>query len=236
MLNKFDKINNLQLLCSQRMCTVKDIQAEALLSMSHSFAANYLHIKKESEYQENFKSYILNEEDEEAIDKFMNNLFEYLSEKIITYPRMLDIVDNSTKSPQLYMKAKLVEPINFFYKVLADSLVDRLSYVSNYKEEQTYIPSMLAILIIVDFREKASYKFEKYDFIKNEDLDKLSEIYYRLHKNLKNEQNISMTAPITEQTVIRKMSDVSIFMVEKLLSSDYNKSFKKMSNSKNKKR
>lgn len=228
MQGNFDKINNLQLLCSQRMCTIKDVKAEALLSICHSFASDYIQIKKQPGYQENLENYVLIEEDEKIIDELMNTFYKYLSIKILTYPKMIEYINNANRNTQSFTRAKLAEPINFFYKELTDSFVDRLIYVSNSTEKQTYVPSMLAIFLIIDFKEKASYLFEKYEFIKNQDFNKLSEIYYKLHKKLKAEQNISMTTPITEQTIIRKMSNVSLFMVEKLLSSDYKKSLKKV--------
>lgn len=218
-------INNLQLLCSRKMCTVKDVQAEAVLCMAHSLIANYLYAKEEP--QKVFsKSYLLDKEDENKILIVMKELFEYLTYQILTYPRMQEILNDAGKNPHSTMKARLVEPIGFFYNELSRNMQSRLNYLYEHDEHLIYIPDMLVVMLILDFKEKASYSFAKYEFFKDNDLNELAEIYFKYNSKIRKEQDIEKNAHILEQTNIKKMSHLSMFMIEQLLKSNYNKSFR----------
>lgn len=222
---KPSQLNNLQLLCLQKKCTIQDVQAEAILCMTHSLIANYLYAKDEPDKLSS-DAYLLNKEDEDKIYTFMKNLFAYLNQQILTYPRMQEILDDAGKNPHATIKAKLVEPIGFFYNQLTDAMQSRLVFLYDKDGDLLYIPDMLAIMLILDFKEKASYSFGKYDFFKDNDLNELAEIYFKHNVKIRKEQNIKLNANIQEQTNIKKMSHLSIFMIEELLKSKYSKSTK----------
>ena len=63
---KPSQLNNLQLLCLQKKCTIQDVQAEAILCMTHSLIANYLYAKDEPDKLSS-DAYLLNKEEPIAV-------------------------------------------------------------------------------------------------------------------------------------------------------------------------
>ncbi len=231
---KPSNINNLQLLCSSKLCSVKDVQAESVLMMVHSLCANYFVPKNENDYEED--KYISKEE-KEIILNFNKELFDYLNQKIMSFPRLQVVLNEANKNSQAFIKARLVEPLGFYYNSLANSFIGRLNYLTEKDDKQMYIPDMLALFLILDFKEQTGYTFEKFDYIFKQDLEKIAAIYFKVNYKIKKENNITYSTPLQEQTVINKMQNISSFMIKKLTEAKYNKSVKEVNlRIKNKKR
>lgn len=198
--------------------------------MALTLAANYLNTNLNSKTKE-FEVETAVNEDREKIKLFMTDLFEYLNKTVIPFTKMQQIMENSNRSPQEHMRARFLEPYGFYYNELANSFIERLEYVSKKDKGQSYIPDMLAIFIILDFKNQAGYSFEKYDFIFNAKLEEYAEFYFKFNQEEKKRLGIkSFSVHIQDQPVVRRMSNISLFMIEKLLKSNYSKSTREADN------
>lgn len=219
-------INNLQLVCSRKFCTIKDVQAESVLTMVLTLVANYLHSDPGIKTKEIEVDGVL-ETDKLKIKNFMQELFEYLASTVTPYTKIQEAIALSSRSPIDHMRARHLEPYGFYYNELATAFIDRLDYVSKKEESQAYIPDMLAIFLILDYKEKAGYSFEKYDFIFNADLEGYARFYFEANRKESQKKGLSFRTQIQDQTVIKKMSSMSLYMIDKLLQSNYSKEVRK---------
>lgn len=219
MIKKLDIITNLQLVLSSKFCTVKDLYAEVILIMCHSLIANYL--EDENNKPINSDSLITDEENK-YIYCFMNEIFIYLNQNIINYPRIIQILNASKKTKQDVMKARLVEPYFYFYNIVENAFFSRLDYVTKKTDQKQYIPDLIVISLIMNFKEKAGINcFRKFEYIHNLDFSNVLEIYSKVQLKQKKQYNTKINTPIQEQTVIRKMRHISNYMIDKLLESKY---------------
>lgn len=89
MTKKINNINNLQLLLSSKFWTIKDLYTEVILVMCHTLLFNYLQDEKENKNKIND---VITIEENEYIFNFMEKLFEYLNENILTYPKIQHLI------------------------------------------------------------------------------------------------------------------------------------------------
>ena len=221
MTKKISNMNNLQLLLSIKFWTIKDLYTEVILVMCHTLLANYLQDVKENKDKIND---VISIEENEFIFNFMEKLFEYLNENILTYPRIQQILSNASTSKHNSMKARLIEPYSYFYNVLVNAFTSRLDFVTKEDEKQKYIPDLIIIELIKYYKE--SYylaAFKRFEYIENLDLKTISQIYINVQLKEKESLNISINTSIQEQTMIRKMRNIAHFMVDKMIQTKYSK-------------
>lgn len=219
MTRKLNSTNNLQLLLSSKLCTIKNLQAEIVLIICHSLIANYLEDEKNKPIN---STSLTTKEENEKIYTFMNELFIYLCQNIINYPKILEILNKSDKNKHDLVKARLIEPYYYFYSVIENAFFSRLNYVTKQEDEKEYIPDFLAITLIINFKEKAGENiFRKFEYIHNLDFSNILEIYSKVQLQEKEKYNIKINTPIQEQTIIRKMRHISNYMIDKLLEAKY---------------
>lgn len=212
-------MNNLQLLLSSKLCTIKDLQAEIVLIICHSLIANYL----EDEINKPINSIsLITENENKIVYSFMNELFIYLSQNIINYPKIIEILNKPNKNKHDIVKARLIEPYYYFYNVIEKAFFSRLDYVTKQEDEKQYIPDFLAITLIINFKEKAGENiFKKFEYIHNLDFSNILKIYSKVQIHEKEKHNIKINTVIQEQTIIRKMRHISNYMIDKLLEAKY---------------
>jgi hypothetical protein len=154
----------------------------------------------------------------------MNEIFIYLNQNITSYPRILQIINNTKKTKHDIIKAKLVEPYLYFYNIIENAFFSRLDYVTKQADEKPYIPEFLAITLIINFKEKAGQNcFKRFEYIHNLDFSKILEIYSKVQLKQKEQYNIKINTPIQEQTIMRKMRHISNYMINKLWEARYPK-------------
>ena len=221
MTKKINNINNLQLLLSSKFWTIKDLYTEVILVMCHTLLFNYLQDEKENKNKIND---VITIEENEYIFNFMEKLFEYLNENILTYPKIQQILLNAPNSKHDNIKARLIEPYSYFYNVLVNAFTSRLDLVTKEDEKQKYIPDLLVIELIKYYKETYySSAFKKFEYIENLDLKTISQIYINVQLKEKERLNIGVNTSIQDQTLIRKMRNIAHFMVDKLINTRYSK-------------
>lgn len=221
MTKKINNINNLQLLLSSKFWTIKDLYTEVILVMCHTLLFNYLQDEKENKNKIND---VITIEEDEYIFNFMEKLFEYLNENILTYPKIQQILLNAPNSKHDNIKARLIEPYSYFYNVLVNAFTSRLDLVTKEDEKQKYIPDLLVIELIKYYKETYySSAFKKFEYIENLDLKAISQIYINVQLKEKERLNIGVNTSIQDQTLIRKMRNIAHFMVDKLINTRYSK-------------
>jgi len=221
MTKKINNINNLQLLLSSKFWTIKDLYTEVILVMCHTLLFNYLQDEKENKNKIND---VITIEENEYIFNFMEKLFEYLNENILTYPKIQQILLNAPNSKHDNIKARLIEPYSYFYNVLVNAFTSRLDLVTKEDEKQKYIPDLLVIELIKYYKETYySSAFKKFEYIEDLDLKTISQIYINVQLKEKERLNIGVNTSIQDQTLIRKMRNIAHFMVDKLINTRYSK-------------
>ena len=221
MTKKINNINNLQLLLSSKFWTIKDLYTEVILVMCHTLLFNYLQDEKENKNKIND---VITIEEDEYIFNFMEKLFEYLNENILTYPKIQQILLNAPNSKHDNIKARLIEPYSYFYNVLVNAFTSRLDLVTKEDEKQKYIPDLLVIELIKYYKETYySSAFKKFEYIEDLDLKTISQIYINVQLKEKERLNIGVNTSIQDQTLIRKMRNIAHFMVDKLINTRYSK-------------
>jgi len=221
MTKKINNINNLQLLLSSKFWTIKDLYTEVILVMCHTLLFNYLQDEKENKNKIND---VITIEENEYIFNFMEKLFEYLNENILTYPKIQQILLNAPNSKHDNIKARLIEPYSYFYNVLVNAFTSRLDLVTKEDEKQKYIPDLLVIELIKYYKETYySSAFKKFEYIENLDLKTISQIYINVQLKEKERLNIGVNTSIQDQTLIRKMRNIAHFMIDKLINTRYSK-------------
>ncbi len=193
--------------------------------MALTFCGNYI---MSAENGKKIDTGRISKEEDEKIYEFNARLFRYLSSKVMSFERIEKIMREANSSPQAFIKARLVEPFGFYYNILANSFSSRLKYCTKDGEPQLYVPDLLAIYTILDFKHKTGYTFDKFDYIKNIDFEEMLKIYHKVHAKDKVEKQLTYRTHIQEQTVVKKMVEISIFMIDKLTTSSYNKSVKEV--------
>lgn len=221
MTKKINNINNLQLLLSSKFWTIKDLYTEVILVMCHTLLFNYLQDEKENKNKIND---VITIEENEYIFNFMEKLFEYLNENILTYPKIQQILLNAPNSKHDNIKARLIEPYSYFYNVLVNAFTSRLDLVTKEDEKQKYIPDLLVIELIKYYKETYySSAFKKFEYIEDLDLKTISQIYINVQLKEKERLNIGVNTSIQDQTLIRKMRNIAHFMIDKLINTRYSK-------------
>lgn len=224
MTKKISNMNNLQLLLSTKFWTIKDLYTEVILIMCHTLLTNYLQDEKENKDKVND---VITLEENQLIFNFMKNIFEYLNQHILSYSRIQQILLNAPNSKNDYMKAKLIEPFSYYYNTLVDAFASRLNFVTKKEDTQKYIPDLIVIELIKYYKESYySSAFKRFSYIDNLDLKPISQIYINVQLKEKERLNLSINSPIQEQTLIRKMRNISHFMVDKMVETKYLKSIK----------
>lgn len=219
MTKKLNTMNNLQLLLSSKFWTIKDLHAEIVLIICHVLIANYL--EDENNKHLNSNSLITNEENKK-IYALMTEIFVYLSQNIISYPKIIQIMNDSKKTKQDEIKARFIEPYYYFYNIIENAFFSRLDFVTNQTNEKQYIPDFLAITLIANFKEKAGQNsFKKFEYIHSLDFSDILGIYAKVQFKQKEQYNIKINTPIQEQTTIRKMRHISNYMINKLFEARY---------------
>lgn len=225
MTRKISNMNNLQLLLSSRFWTIKDLYAEVILIMCHTLLSNYLEDEKENKDKVND---VITLEENQLIFDFMENLFEYLSQNVLSYSRTQQILLNATNNKNDHMKARLVEPFSYYYNALVNAFVSRLNFVTKEKDPQKYIPDLIVIELIKYYKENYYLSaFKRFSYIDKLDLKSISQIYINVQLKEKKRLNLSINSPIQEQTLIRKMRNIAHFMVDKMVEIKYSKTIKR---------
>lgn len=189
--------------------------------MCHTLLFNYLQDEKENKNKIND---VITIEENEYIFNFMEKLFEYLNENILTYPKIQQILLNAPNSKHDNIKARLIEPYSYFYNVLVNAFTSRLDLVTKEDEKQKYIPDLLVIELIKYYKETYySSAFKKFEYIEDLDLKTISQIYINVQLKEKERLNIGVNTSIQDQTLIRKMRNIAHFMVDKLINTRYSK-------------
>lgn len=230
MVRKMKSMNGLELLLSFKNYSIKDFYTETVLMMCHSFLIEYLSEEKKLDYRND----LISEEDTVYIREQMEIIFEHLEKSIITYPAILRIMNNSTKSRQGLLKARTIEPYGYYYNTLIDAFFARLKYVTKLDEEETWSPDLLVMNLILDLKERPGYTFNKFEFIRDFDFTRMIEIYAEVNRKLKLKNKIKMGDHIQKQTIVRKMNHVSLYMIDKMINKKYVQ--RQSNNSKRKKR
>lgn len=152
----------------------------------------------------------------------MENLFGYLSQNILSYSRIQQILLNATNSKNDYMKARLVEPFSYYYNTLVNAFASRLNFVTKEKDVQKYIPDLIVIELIKYYKENYYLSaFKRFSYVENLDLKSISQIYINVQLKEKERLNLSINSSIQEQTLIRKMRNIAHFMVDKMIETKY---------------
>jgi hypothetical protein len=214
--------NNLELALMSRNMDLKDLKCEAILIMCKDLIQEYLKSNKEG------KLVSLRDESEES--KLSNNIIlnemkkldELLRDSVLSVDNLQIIISAQYFSPSNKMKARLVEPTAFFYNILSRSFIVKIKELQKNEKKLSWIPDQLAVFLILDMIEKG-YTFKKFPFLQNYDFSTLINIYTKNNIELKKELGITLFSPKESQTIITKMQMLSLYIVEKIISSKYEK-------------
>lgn len=202
--------------------TIKDLKVEVTLVFCLNLISEYIKAEEgnmDIDYEE---EYHLSDEEQKLIYTQIKQLeTNILKQGQIFSLDILQEVIADTSSKESIIKAKLVEPMSYFYNQLAKKFISKINHI--FKTDKIYyVPEQLALYMIIDMIEKG-YSFNKFDFIKVDEIFKLIEIYNRINLQLKKEKNINLTTPIEEQTIISKMQHLSAYLTNELIKAKYKK-------------
>ncbi len=108
------KQNNLILATMAKGCTVQDIKSEAVLVAVYDLLDNFVKFEESGNTKPLLSD--THHEDMDYIKDLSKELLEYLKEKILTADRLDRILLDADKSSQHYIKARIIEPIAYFYE------------------------------------------------------------------------------------------------------------------------
>lgn len=228
-------MNNLLRLMNIRNYTVLNVKEEALLVVVHSLLSDYIDALDKGIDKPLLEE--RNEENEIYIKKVCLEIIEYLeNEKMIIPAKTMDaILEISIKENKFIDKALLLEPIAFFYDVVTKTYLSNTNMlITNENGKQYWIPELLAFSLILDFKDKG-YNFTKFEFIKNFDFTKTMQIYYDISNKMDKLKGDSIIKK-RENNPIRAIQDISLIIINKLVSTKYidkSKSSKKTRKGKN---
>lgn len=205
----------LKIYLQSRGYTLKDLKCEVILMMCEMLIDEF--IKAEN----NHKNEILIKDFPDSHKKYIySNLKQLqvdLKENILTIDKMQLIVNSQNLSKENFIKAKITESLFFFYNLCATTLKNAI-LKRNKNEKIKWIPDLLCISLIQDMTEK-DYTFQYFTFLKKYNFNNILNIYYETNFLLKKKENVTLLS--REQTIISQMFNVSMDIVEKLISTKY---------------
>lgn len=217
-----DTRNNLELALMSRNMDLKDLKCEAVLIMCKDLIQEYLKSNREG------RLVSLRDESEESkisdntILSEMKKLDELFRDSVLSVDNLQIIMTAQHFSPSNKMKARIVEPTAFFYNIIAKGFVVKMKDLQKNEGRLTWIPDQLAIFLMIDMIEKG-YKFKKFPFLQDYDFSLLLDIYMKNNIQLKKEQGVTLFNSKESQTIITKMQMLSVHIVEKIISTKYEK-------------
>lgn len=205
----------LKIYLQSRRYTLKDLKCEVILMMCEMLIDEFIKAENSN------KNEILIEDFSISNKKYIySNLKQLqidLKENILTVNKMQLIINSQNLSKENFIKAKITESLFFFYNTCVTTLKN--SILKRNKEEKIkWIPDLLCISLIQDMIEK-NYNFQYFTFLEKYDFNNILNIYYETNSLLKKRENITLMSK--EQTIITQMFNVSIDIVEKLISTKY---------------
>lgn len=207
----------LKLYLQNRGYTLKDLKCEIILMLSEMLIDEFIKAEDEGKneiiidnFPQNEKKYIYNN---------LKNLQIDLKKNILTVNKMQMIINSKNLNQESLIRARITESIYYFYNLCAITLKSSLLKINNDNSEKIkWIPDLIAIFLIIDMKER-NYYFNYFSFLEHYDFDKIINIYTHTNILIKKKDNMSFLNK--EQTILSKMMNVSIEIVEKLINSKY---------------
>jgi len=201
--------------------TLRDLKSEALLIFVHLLLNEFM-----SGFSDDKGIACKTQCDEQTdfIYKKSIELNEYLKDNLIeTYETMKVKMDNALKSDLDFNRAKVIEPLAYYYDVVAKTqtrLVDK---------NENWLPEVIAFTLIELWILEEEKSFNKHKFIREINLTKVMENIHKIHSISKKVNDTFL------KNLIVKMMDISEVMAKKLSISKF-KIAKSHSKKKRKKR
>lgn len=191
--------------------------------MCHNLIFQYLESENNQKNVKVLDSNNNNEDSIKVIQYKMTELYKYLSTVIISIESINSIMNSVVlTNKESVHKAKLIEPLAYFYNFLAKSFTNKIKTLFAKDEKIHWIPDLIAVYLIIDMKEKG-YDFKKFPFINNYDFSLLLNIYNKTNLELKKTNDIKLTTPIKNNTIIVKMQNLASTMTDKLINTKYSK-------------
>lgn len=209
----------LKLLLLSKRYTIKDLKCEVILLICDMLIENYLDSEKQN------KTKLILEDFTETDSNIIKNTLEELQNEIRTHCVPISsiqyLINNYDKSERDLIKAKLSEPISYFYNIGINSLKSKMLSQNEEKNNLQWIPDLICIHLILDM-ELEDYYFSKFDFLKKFDFEELIKIYQKTNIKLKEKDGISLFSREQNKiTIINKMQNISSTVVKSLINSKY---------------
>jgi hypothetical protein len=209
----------LKLLLLSKKYTIKDLKCEVILLMCDMLIENYLEAEKQNKIK------LILEDFTESDSNIIKNNLEDLQNEIRTHCIPISsiqyLINNYNRSEDDLIRAKLSEPISYFYNIAVNSLKSKMLSQNEEKNNLQWIPDLICIHLILDM-ELENYYFSKFDFLKKFDFEKLILIYQKTNIKLKEKDGISLFSKDKNKiTIINKMQNISSTVVKSLINSKY---------------
>jgi hypothetical protein len=209
----------LKLLLLSKKYTIKDLKCEVILLMCDMLIENYLEAEKQNKIKLILEDFT--ESDSNIIKNTLEDLQKEIKNNTIPISSIQYLINNYNKSENDLIKAKLLEPISYFYNIGINSLKSKMLSQNEEKNNLQWIPDLICIHLILDM-ELENYHFSKFDFLKKFDFEKLITIYQKTNIKLKEKNGISLFSKDKNKiTIINKMQNISSTVVKSLINSKY---------------
>jgi hypothetical protein len=187
-------------------------KVDALMTFIYSAMQDYL----KSDFKNSGISKYVTQEESDLIFNEISNIESYLKNIVITFDTMQYIVTSAKKDKKMYPYYKSIESNLFYYDNIAKSALSKIKQLSKNGEEK-WIPDYLCFCLIYDAFEN-DFSFGHYSFFYEYNFEKVFNIYRKVNKLIKDENNIRT---FKHNTMTRKMENVSITMIENLKKSRF---------------
>ena len=135
---------------------------------------------------------------------------EYLGKNLLeTFGSMQSKMNNATLSEAHFSSAKIIEPLAYYFDVLAKNQKNLLPTNSS------WLPEVISYSLIILWLDEKEKNFKKHPFLNKINFSAIMENIYQIHKASKDNEDEFL------KTLIRKMMDVSELMIEKLNNSKF---------------
>ncbi|AXH16371.1 hypothetical protein CP985_03225 [Malaciobacter mytili LMG 24559] len=193
----------LLLLLKQKQYTFSNLKEEVLLTFCLNLLDCYFNADLHNEKK--LLPDFIDVGQRQIINNHMSILKEYLEKQVISYQTLENLIKN---------KNRLMEPYGFLYNKLAALFRNHVQNMIKKEEKFLWIPDMLVIYLISDMKE-FNYKFSKFDYIRENSFEDILNIYHKTDSILKIFENKSNSKDIEDQTVIKRMSNLSLKIIGK---------------------
>lgn len=213
-----EKVNYMAIYLKQKKFSIQDLKCEATLVACHMLLENY--IKAEEGDKSSYVIEDMEQIDSKLIYNNLVNLQDDLNKNIFSAHDIDAILNNFNKNQESKTKAKLLEPLSYFYNIQIETL--KVEMLKNKKEDDKilWIPDLIALSLLF-YMKNNQYTYKKFDFLDKYDFDKLYNIYTKTDILIKKKQGLKLFDK-DNKTTISEMKRIASKMVDSLIKSKFN--------------